>query len=272
MGVVANRKVFLLLVFLLFTILYWAIFFPVLWIYSRPRVSRSASIGILCCVILLFVILVLITVYLVRKNNWWWGTGGGRGVEAVLSEKYPGENRYAFQFPLHRCSPSPTLEPKFICPQEQTRYQFPPQQSIELTRIETNHRPPVTMDICKDVVDTRVLQDAQTQTSTNSDTLYRTSLIMDVQPRSPGSDSLRNSWYYPTLADYYADKTQKLRIKLDKSSSSDYDEQSPSRYSQERKFQFRLSQQEQQANTVHSITDTRVFLKREQMYNNLEIR
>lgn len=262
MGV--NRKTFLISLFIIFVILYWALFFPLLWIHSKDRLGRIAWITLLCAAVILFLILVGITTCLVKKYNWWIGVTESK--DGYFSQP----RDYGFQAAQHRYTSSQQL----YCPppleQQQRKH-----QTVQLTVIPTEVQrtlPIPTNDPCALFVDRRVLHDKETQTVDGSISpgLYRTSLIMDVQPRTPssgggGSDSMRNSWFYPTLADYYKDKTLKLKVRLDKAQEA----------------QSRVEQQEQKilagaapdADQVdYSISDTKLFLKREQVYTNLEIR
>lgn len=259
MGVVANRKKFLITIFLLFAIIYWTLFFPLLWIHSKGRLAQTAWITLLCAAVILFLLLVAITTYLVKKYNWWIGVAGSK--EGYFSRP----RDYGFQATQHRYTSSQQL----YCPPEQQQRK---QHNVQLTVIPTQVQrklPVPTNDPCEVFVDKRVLHDKETQTVDGSISpgLYRTSLIMDVQPRTPssgggGSDSTRNSWFYPTLADYYKDKTLKLKTRLDKAQEA----------------QSRVEQQEEQILAGHpdqvdySISDTKLFLKREQVYTNLEIR
>lgn len=293
---ISNRKRFLILIFVFFTILYWALFFPLLWIHTKPRLSRSQWIFLIILAVILYVLLALIAAYLVRKYNWWNGVGSSSS-----SSNGPGQNNpidYGFQAAMHRC---PSEQNLYFCPVSDQRHerQDPQlavrpqrkifsygQESVEMTTVTSSTprtRVPAkpSVEVCEVYVDKRVMQDRETQTEDGSISpgLYRTSLIMDVQPRTPrtpsSSDSNRNSWFYPTLADYYKDKTLKLKVRLDKSQqrqleleqeeqdvvgSHDYQQTATDR-------QLNYSQVEYSA-----VSDTKTFLKREQVYNNLEIR
>lgn len=308
MGVVvgSNRKKLLITLFILFTILYWALFFPLLWIHTKPRVKAFLWITILIAAVLLFIVLALITRYLVKKYNWW--------INLVTRDSEP-EYDYGFQAALHRYpSEEWCIRPKPAIQRHHEVIELTPQRKIPATRAiptpkaspqvpqvfvdkrvlhekETPQRkfpasrpsstPKASPEICEVFVDKRILLDKETQTAEGSLTpaLYRTSLIMDVHPRTPssaGSDSQRNSWFYPTLADYYKDKTLKLRVRLDKAQQ----EQSKLEHQESQILHrsFSSPQPEEQDSQQHpqvmdySISDTSLFLKREQVYTNLEIR
>lgn len=272
MAVISSRKVFLITIFVLFTSLYWALFFPLLWIHTKPRVSHVLWIVILIAAVVLFIVLALITAYLVKKYNWWMNAGNHQKSRHISYE-------YGFQY-LHHLYKSQELHPQ---PQQkivvhQDSHQVPQQrQDIELSVRNVNQT--VATEVCEVIVDKRILQDAETQTDDDgsvSPGLYRTSLIMDVnrdsrvrEPRSPSGDSTRSNtsmWYYPTLAEYYNSKTEKLRLRLDKAQQEHANIEH-----QERTV---VLQQSTSLNDEvdYSIPDTRLFLKREQVYSNLEIR
>lgn len=241
--------------FILFVILYWALFFPLLWIHTKSRVSHIIWITILIAALVLFLILVIVTIYLVKKYNWWMN----------LIDEMSAKDEFGFHqqqqrnvFPLHQ---NTTNSHQSI---EMGNRKNSPGVKTTTTR---------TSELCEVIVDTRVLQDAETQTvdGSMSPGLYRTSLTMDVQPRSPRSpsgDSLRSSWFYPTLADYYQDKTLKLKVRLDKAHQEQLRLEE-----QEKQLQRRISSPSSQRDVAdYSISDSRLFLKREQVYSNLEIR
>lgn len=273
MAVLSNRKVFLITIFVLFTILYWAVFFPLLWIHTKSRVTHIVWITVLLAAVLLFIVLVIITWYLVKKYNWWINAGGQRRTSPA---DCPQNYKYGFQYLHHLYSSQQwypahhnqrTLDQSSTHPHDHQGKDH--QQSVELAVRKGGsgvQRTVPTNEICEVIVDKRILQDAETQTDRDSGSIspgiYRTSLIMDVnrerEPRSPSGDSTRSSqWFYPTLADYYKDKTLKLRVRMDKAQH----EGAVLRQS--------VSLDDQ---VDYAIPDTRLFLKREQVYSNLEIK
>lgn len=258
MGAIRNRKPFLISCFVLFTILYWAVFFPLFWLHTKPRFTRIVWITLLIAAVFLFLILVAITTYLVKRYNWWIGVG-------LSSSDRQKQNSYGFQAALHRYSS------QVIVPQK-----CPPKESIELPTRKPGGRDQLMdpTELCKVVVDTPILSDKETQTDNNctSPAVYRTSLIMDVQrsPNSP-SDSMRNSWFYPTLADYYKDKTMKLRARLDKAQQEQMNLEQQEQEQMQMQQGLQITGQSSHLQPV-SISDTRLFLKREQVYRNLETR
>lgn len=218
MPVIRNRKVFFILIFVLFCILYWALFFPLLLINTRNRVQRIFFITIIIGAVVLFIIMAVTAIYLVKKYNYWMLPEG-----SIMEEK----DIYGFQYP--------SLIPK----------------------------------VCEVAVDKRILQNAETQTEDGSISpgIYRTSLTMDVQPRSPSDTSSGSMWYYPTLAEYYKDKTIKLRDRLNRA--------------QQEHLKLDLKEQElanhrssvsREDEVDCSVSDTRLFLKREQLYHHIEIK
>lgn len=101
---------------------------------------------------------------------------------------------------------------------------------------------------------------------------------MDVQPRTPrtpsSADSSRNSWFYPTLADYYKDKTLKLRVRLDKAQQRQLElEQEEQDIVQHSQSAYRDSYVGNVTRVERStVSDTKTFLAREQVYSELEMR
>lgn len=239
MAVIRNRKVFFISIFILFCILYWAIFFPLLLVNTRTRVERILWITIIIGAVVLFLLFAVTAMYLVKKYNYWMLPTGSHIEEKDI---YGFTNQYSQQ--------------------KQHNLQ---QNTVQVAVLKGPQKRIVNTEVCEVFVDKRVLQDAETQTEDGSISpgLYRTSLIMDVQPRSPSDTSSGSMWYYPTLAEYYKDKTIKLRGRLNKA--------------QQEPLRLDIKDQELPSNRVSdqvdcSVSDTRLFLKREQLYHQIEIK
>lgn len=195
---VKNRKVFLISIFVLFALLYWAIFFQLLlW-----QLLRAFTGLVLWLIIIGFVVLYLViavtAIYLARKYNYWM---------APYSGDYDQKDEFRVQYHVDQQRQQKTLH------YDQSQQQ---QQKLHLAMVSVNGSQQSTTNTCDVFVDNRILQDAQTQTETGSSSpnVYRTSLII---PRTPNSDTSNGSaWFYPTLADYYREKTHKLKDRMSK--------------------------------------------------------
>lgn len=190
MVVIRNRKTFLITIFILFTVLYWVLLFPVMWMTFAYKMSRAWWWAFVISAATIYLILAIVSIHLVRKYNYW----------THYPTNYHQEKRDAYGF---QCQ----YGQKSVCTDH----------NVELSLINNGiSNKSNNGTICDDFVDKKILQDAETQTDNGSISpgIYRTSLVMDVQPRSPSGSSTSSMWYYPTMAEYYNHKTNRLKDRL----------------------------------------------------------